>query len=237
MGAGVDEELDQEEEEVSDEGLEETPEEEIDPNEELTQLRATVEQLKQDSELLEEIMSNPKVRQAILEEEGEKQPTEQESAQPIDPNDPIAALRTIIREEVSSIVGNQVQGVIDNLAPLMDDRMNRELEMEYNNLAQANPRVNTVGYQNIVATMQKHPTLNMYQASQVALADPTMRVRPATTMKIPPRVSSSTRAGTSGTEEATEGMSRLRQLQEAALKAKQSKTGIGEIIMKRFGRR
>lgn len=218
------------EEEVVEEETDETPEYDED-----------AEGWRQDSEEYQELIQDPNVQLAILASQNGIDLTRisldglvEQPEQPkkeVDPNDPVAVLRSIVEDVVGKALDDRVPKITGNMQesilPLINEQNQRLIQNEFDALVAENPAVKAIGLPRLLSTMQKHPTLSMREA--VGITEPRAS---RTATKVAPRVqSSSSRAGSTGLPAET---SRIRELQNRAREEAKNPVGIREKIAHTF---
>jgi len=229
---------------LPDEELEEPEEGEDDDPDETPEYDEDAEGWRQDSEEYRALIQDPNVRLAILASENGIDLTRvsldglvdqpEQPKKEVDPNDPVAVLRSIVEEVVGKALDDRVPRIAgdmqESILPLINEQNQRLIQSEYDSLVAESPAVKSLGLTRILGTMQKHPTLTMREAANIT--EP--RISRASPKPAPRVQSSSARAGSTGLPAET---SRIRQLQDRAREEMKNPVGIREKITNTFSKK
>jgi len=180
---------------------------------ELSAQESQIALLQQDSETLEYLLSNPKIR-AMASGLADDQPEQVEQTKPIDPaTDPAGYLAQVVENAVDKKVSKQMEDLKSALMPLLSDRNQQMAQTEWQGVLTKFPAAQSIDVNQVNRILVDNPKLSMEQAA--ILADPSIVSRTAKTPPPrPPKVEVSSRR--SGTAKETDTvLNRSQQLRQA----------------------
>jgi len=189
---------------------------------ELSEQESQMELLKQDSETLEYLLSNPKIR-AIASGLTDDQPESEGEKVKYDPaSQPEKYLEQLMGDVVDKKVSKQMADLKATLMPLLSDRNQQMAQTEWQGVVTKYPAAQSINVNQVNRILVENPKLSMEQAA--ILADPSITTKTARTIvKTPPKVEIATRSGATA-KETSSALNRSQQLRQAYDKQPQGTT-------------
>jgi len=178
--------------------------------------------LRQNSDTLEYLLSNPDIRRIAMDmESGEQTKTPEQPK--IDPaTDPAGYLTQMVENAVNKQISAQNQKLMDQLSPLISDRNQSIAKTEWEGVLRKYPSAQDINVDLINRKLASNPNLSLEEAAILVKPDIVVKSQ-RTTKGVPPKIEVSTRRSSTQKEEQS-SLSRSAQLRDSYAKQKDGTT-------------
>ena len=178
--------------------------------------------LRQDSETLEYLLSNPDIRKIAMGMDSGEQSKPTEKPKIDAATDPAGYLAQLVEDAVDRKVSAQNQKLMDQLSPLISDRNQQVAKTEWDNVIRKYPSAQDINVVLINQKLANNPNLSLEEAAILVKPDIVIKSQ-RTTKPNPPKVEVGTRRSSTQKEELS-SLSRSARLREQYAKQKDGTT-------------